>query len=69
MHPNKIMAFVSGSDFIVYEYEIDQVIINAGDYFDIDITIQNRGLTNSENEVYITIEPLNNMISTDIILR
>ncbi|GIQ98186.1 MAG: hypothetical protein CM15mP4_0230 [Candidatus Neomarinimicrobiota bacterium] len=39
------MAFVSGSDFIVYEYEIDQIIINAGDDFDIDITIQNRGLT------------------------
>ena len=36
---------------IVYEYEIDQIIINAGDDFDIDITIQNRGLTNSENEV------------------
>ena len=67
LHPNKIMAFVSGSDFIVYEYEIDQIIINAGDDFDIDITIQNRGLTNSENEVYITIEPLNNMISTDIV--
>ena len=60
------MAFVSGCDLIVYEHQIDQIIINGGDDFDIDITIQNRGLTNSENEVLVNIQPLNNMISTDI---
>ena len=66
VHSNKIISFVAGCDLIVYEHQIDQDIINGGDEFDIEITIQNRGLTNSGNEVLVTIEPLNNMTSTDI---
>ncbi len=66
VHSNKVVSFVAGCDLIIYEHQIDQDIINGGDEFDIEITIQNRGLANSGNEVLVTIQPLDNMTSTDI---
>ena len=66
VHPNKIVAFVAGADLIVHSYETNQDQITAGDQFDIDIIIQNRGLSNLEGDAIINIEPLNNFIETSI---
>ena len=66
IHPNMTMAFVSGADFVLYSYEISQNQINAGDQFDIEIIIQNRGLTNSEGDAIVNIESLNSFTQIDM---
>ncbi len=63
LHPNKIFAFVSGSDIIVYSYEFSQDFLLPGNEVEIEIVIQNRGLTNSGGDIEISFSPLNGLIS------
>ena len=66
VYANKTVSFVAGADLIVHSYEINQEGINPGDDFEIDIVIQNRGLSNSEGDAIINIGVLNNLTSTNI---
>ena len=63
LHPNKIFAFVTGSDIIVYSYEFSQDFLLPGSEVEIEIVIQNRGLTNSGGDIEISFSPLNGLIS------
>ena len=63
LHPNKIFSFVAGSDIIVHSYEISEDFLIPGQEVDIEILIQNRGLTNSGSDIEINCTPLNNWIS------
>ena len=63
LHPNKIFAFVAGSDIIVHSYEFSQDFLLPGSEVEIEIVVQNRGLTNSEGDVEISFFPLNGFIS------
>ena len=65
LHPNKIFSFVAGSDIIVHSYEISEDFLIPGQEVDIEILIQNRGLTNSDSDIEINFTPLNNWISFD----
>ncbi len=65
-HPNKIFSFVAGSDIIVHSYEISEGFLLPGAEADIEILIQNRGLTNSAGDIEISFMPLNNWISFEI---
>lgn len=63
LHPNKIFAFVAGSDIIVHSYEFSQDFLLPGSEVEIEIIIQNRGLTNSGGDIEISFFPLNDFIS------
>ena len=65
LHPNKIFSFVAGSDIIVHSYEISEDFLIPGQEVDIEILIQNRGLTNSGSDIEINFTPLNNWIFFD----
>jgi len=64
-HPNKIFSFLAGSDIIVHSYEISEEFLLPGTEADIEILIQNRGLTNSAGDIEISFTPLNNWIYFD----
>ena len=66
VHPNKIFAFVGGSDIVIHSYEMSQDDIIPGETLELDIIIQNRGLINSEGDMNISIQALNDLISLDI---
>ena len=66
VHPNKIFAFVGGSDIVIHSYEMSQDDIIPGETLELDIIIQNRGLSNSEGDMNISIQALNDLISLDI---
>jgi len=59
VHPNKIFAFVAGPDLVVHNYELTQEVINPGDEIGIQIAIQNRGLTDLNDEILIELSSLN----------
>jgi len=63
LYPNKIFAFVAGSDIIVHSYEFSQDFLLPGSQIEIEIVIQNRGLTNSGGDIEISFFPLNDFIS------
>lgn len=66
VHPNKIFAFVGGSDIVMHSYDMSQDDIIPGETLELDIIIQNRGLINSEGDINISIQALNDLISLDI---
>ena len=66
VHPNKIFAFVGGSDIVIHSYEMSQDDIIPGETLELDIIIQNRGLSNSEEDINISTQALNDFISLDI---
>ena len=59
VHSNKIFALVAGSDYIVYDRLFDNQFPTLEDTVAISLVIQNRGLTNSDGSVSLTINPLN----------
>lgn len=65
LHPNKIFSFVAGSDIIVHSFEISEEFLLPAAEADIEILIQNRGLTNSAGDIEISFTPLNNWIYFD----
>ena len=65
LHPNKIFSFVAGSDIIVHSFEISEEFLLPAAEADIEILIQNRGLTNSASDIEISFTPLNNWIYFD----
>ena len=64
-YPNKIFSFVAGPDIIVSSYELSEEFLSPGEEADIEILIQNRGLTNSGGDIEISFSPINNWISFD----
>ena len=65
VHSNKIFAFVSGSDIIMHSYELSHEDMIPGETVELDVVIQNRGLSDSEADVDININALNEFISLD----
>ena len=65
VHSNKIFAFVSGSDIIMHSYELSHDDMIPGEIVELDFVIQNRGLSDSEADIDININALNEFISLD----
>jgi len=65
LYPNKIFAFVSGPDIILHSYELSEEFIMPSEEVEINLVIQNRGLTNSDSDIEISLSPLNNWTSLD----
>ena len=65
VHSNKIFAFVSGSDIIMHSYELSHDDMIPGETVELDVVIQNRGLSDSEADIDININALNEFISLD----
>ena len=65
LHSNKIFAFVSGSDIVVHSYELSEEFIMPGEEIEMELIIQNRGLSNSNGDIEIYVGPMNNQISFD----
>ena len=65
VYPNTIFSFVAGSDIIVHSYELSEDFLAPGSENEIEIKVQNRGLSNSDGDIEISFEPLNNWISLD----
>ena len=59
VHSNKVFALVAGSDYIVYDRLFDNQFPALEDTVAISLVIQNRGLTDSDGSVSLTINPLN----------
>ena len=59
VHSNKVFALVAGSDYIVFDRLFDNQYPELEDTVSISLVIQNRGLTNSNGSVSLTINPLN----------
>jgi len=66
VHPNKIFAFVAGSDIIVHSYELSEEDVIPGETLELEVVIQNRGLSNSGGDIEIIISGLNDLISLDM---
>ena len=65
VHSNKIFAFVAGADIIIKTYELSHDDMIPGETLELDVVIQNRGLSNSEANIDININALNEFISLD----
>ena len=65
VHSNKTFAFVAGSDMVMHSYELSEEFILPGEEIDLEIVIQNRGLSNSDGDIEISLSSLNNLISLD----
>ncbi len=63
VHPNKIFAFVAGSDFMIGDENIDDSVVEPGTVVTLEIEIQNRGLTDSDGPVEVLFQALNGHIS------
>ena len=57
LYSNQIFGFVSGADYIIYSIDIDE---QQGDTLQFNVTIQNRGLQDSDGDVVLGVQPLNN---------
>ena len=66
LHANKVFSHVSGPDIIIHSYQISEEYLEIGQEAEIEILIQNRGLTNSGSEIEVSFLPLNNLISLDL---
>ena len=66
VHSNKIFAFVAGSDIIMHSYELSNEDMIPGEIMELDVVIQNRGLSDSETDIDINIHTLNEFISLDM---
>ena len=64
-HANKIFALVSGPDIIIHSYELSEEFIVPSQEVEIDLVVQNRGLSNSNSDIEISLLPLNDWISLD----
>ena len=62
VHPNKIFAFVAGSDFMIGDENIDDSVVEPGTVVTLEIEIQNRGLTDSDGPVEVLFQALNGHI-------
>ena len=61
IHSNRVFALVAGSDHILYDNLFDNQFPELEDTVAISLVVQNRGLTDSNGSVSITISPLNNI--------
>lgn len=61
VHSNKVFALVAGSDYIVFDRLLDNQFPELEDTVAISLVIQNRGLTDSDGSVSISINPLNDI--------
>ena len=66
VHSNKIFAFVAGTDIIVHSYQLSEEDVIPGEILELEVMIQNRGLSNSDSDIEISIQALNDHISLDM---
>ena len=66
LYANKVFSFVAGSDIIIHSYEISEEFIEQGEEAEIEILIQNRGLSNSDGDIQINLIPLNDWITFEL---
>ena len=65
VHPNKVFAFVAGADILLSDYTIPNNVILPGDEIEIEIVIQNRGLSNSISDIDISITAIDDWTTTE----
>ena len=65
VHSNKIFAFVAGADIVINSYELSHDDMIPGETVELDVVIQNRGLSDSEADIDININALNEFLSLD----
>lgn len=65
MYSNKVFAFIAGADIVLSSYTISNGAILPGDELDIEIVIQNRGLTNSTSDIDISIMTNDDWVSLE----
>ena len=65
MHSNKVFAFIAGADIVLSSHTISNGAILPGDELDIEIVIQNRGLTNSTSDIDISIMTNDDWVSLE----
>ena len=65
VHSNKIFAFVAGADIVIKSHELSEDEIIPGETLELNVVIQNRGLSDSEADIDININALNEFISLD----
>ena len=63
LHANKVFSFIAGSDIIIHSYEILDEYLEPGQETEIEIIIQNRGLTNSVSDITVSVSSINNWVS------
>ncbi len=66
VHSNKIFAFVAGTDMVVHSHQLSEEDVIPGDTLELEVMIQNRGLSNSDGDIEISIQALNDYISLDM---
>ena len=66
LYANKVFSFVAGSDIIIHSYEISEEFIEQGEEAEIEILIQNRGLSNSDGDIQINLIPLNDWVTFEL---
>ena len=65
VHPNKIFSFVAGPDIIMDSYELSHDNMIPGETVELDVVIQNRGLSDSDADIDISIHTLNEFLLLD----
>jgi len=65
VHSNKIFALVAGADIIIQSYELSENEVIPGETMELNVVIQNRGLSDSEADVDISINALNEFLSIE----
>ena len=65
VHSNKAFAFVAGSDMVMHSYALSEEFTLPGEEIDLEIVIQNRGLSDSNGDTEMSFSSLNNLISLD----
>ena len=65
VHSNKIFALVAGADIVIQSYELSENEVIPGETMELNVVIQNRGLSDSEADVDISINALNEFLSIE----
>ena len=65
VHSNKIFALVAGADIVIQSYELSENEVIPGETVELNVVIQNRGLSDSEADVDISINALNEFLSIE----
>ena len=62
VHSNKIFALVAGADIVIQSHELSEDEIFPGETLELNVVIRNRGLSDSEADIDISINALNEFL-------
>ena len=63
LHPNKIFSFVAGNDIVLPDVQFPVEEFMPSESITAELRIQNRGLMDSDGNIFIFLEPINSFIS------